>query len=186
MRTIPTAALAITAACSSAPPPQPPAPVRITQFYAAPPNPPKGQRTLVCYGVENATEVRLDPPIERLWPANARCFEYVPSKPLKLTITAARGSQQVSQSLEIAPGAPAVKLLEVSINKLKFSPGDEVMVCFKAKNASSAEIAWGKAVERNPAFGCISDHPLRTTTYTVTVTGAAGDTDSEKVTAQVK
>ncbi len=161
-------------------------PVKITQFYASPPNPPLGEKTLVCYGVENASEVRIDPPVERLWPAIARCFDFVTGVPAKLTLKAARSGQEASQTIEIVPGPPAVKLLEVSINKLAVAPGEEVMVCYKAKNAASATIEWGEKKERNPGFGCITDHPKHTTTYTVSVTGAGGDTDTERVTATVK
>jgi hypothetical protein len=44
-------------------------PVRITQFYATKQVIARGEDALLCYGVENATDVRLTPEVEsiRLW-----------------------------------------------------------------------------------------------------------------------
>ena len=162
-----------------------PGPARITQFYASPPNPPKGEKALVCYGVENATEVRLDPPVERVWPAASRCFDFVPQGEAALILSARRGSEQVSRSLTLKPGPAQVKLLQVSINKLEFAAGETVTICFQARNATTVTIQPGQAF-RSQNTGCIEDHPKQTTTYVVRATGAGGDTDSEKVTATVK
>src|SRR5689334_13753924 len=52
--------------------------VKITQFYAASGEITEDDRVLVCYGVRNATSVRLDPPLERLTPALTRCFWVAP------------------------------------------------------------------------------------------------------------
>ena len=87
--------------------------MRITQFYASPAKPPKGEKTLICYGVENATELRLDPPVEKVWPAISHCFDLIPVKPVTYTLTALRGTEQVSQSITVQPGPPAVKLVDV-------------------------------------------------------------------------
>ena len=160
---------------------------KITQFYASPPNPPKGEKALVCYGVENATEVRLDPPVERIWPSTSRCFDFVASTEASLTLTARRGSEQVSKTIDLKPGPPEVKLLLVSINKLEFSAGEEVTVCYKARNAASVTIKPGRAFgPQSASAGCIQDRPEKTTTYVVTATGAGGDVDTERVTAKVK
>jgi len=73
MRPTLVAAAAFSVACSRAP--QPPSTqatpakpeVRITQFYAQPVLA-RGEKTSLCYGVENAKTVKLDPPVERVWP----------------------------------------------------------------------------------------------------------------------
>lgn len=168
-------------------PAPPPDPVRITQFYASPTNPSKGEKTLVCYGVENATEVRIDPPVDRVWPSLSRCLEVTPSKTVTYTLTAARGSQSVSQSITVQIAPPAVKILEVSINKLKVAPGETVTVCYKVKNASQVTLRPGEWFGPHTAeLGCISDHPQTATTYIVTATGAGGSVDTERVTATVQ
>ncbi|MBZ5604815.1 MAG: hypothetical protein LAO79_21165 [Acidobacteriia bacterium] len=162
-------------------------PVRITQFYASPRNPPQVEKTLVCYGVANAREVRLDPPVERLWPSIARCFDFVPAQETKFTLIAANGNAQVTQSIDIVPGPPAVKLIEVSINKIEAEPGEQITVCYKAKNAVDVEVRPGRWLNPHTMdLGCVSDRPQKNTTYVVRVTGAGGDLDTEKVTVKIK
>lgn len=162
--------------------------MRITQFYVSPANPPKGEKALVCYGVENASEVWLDPPVEKVWPAMSHCFDVVPAKEVTYTLIAQRGAEQVSKSVTIKPGPPVVKILEVSINKLEVTPGEQVIVCYKVRNAVDVTIRPGKWINSHDlAFGCVFDRPQRTTTFTVNATGAGdGNTDSEHVTVKVK
>src|ERR1700720_1370099 len=62
--------------------------VRITQFYADSSSVARGQRVLLCYGVENAKTVRLDPPGQELSAALARCVEATPSADTTYTLPA--------------------------------------------------------------------------------------------------
>jgi hypothetical protein len=161
-------------------------PVRITMFYASPAQPPEDEKTLLCYGVENATAVRLEPPVDRVWPTSTRCLE-IPTRAATYTLTAERGSDRVSQSVTVTPVPPKVKLVEVSINKLEFAPGEKATVCYKARNAVGVAIKPGVWIEpHRPDLGCVSDQPQHSTTYVVTATGVRGETDSERVTARVK
>lgn len=77
--------------------------VKILQFYARSRAIAPDGKALVCYGVVNATAVRLDPPVERVWPAVSRCFEVTPAKTTRYTLTA-EGPEHttVSESVEIA------------------------------------------------------------------------------------
>jgi hypothetical protein len=161
-------------------------PVLITMFYAYPANPPAGEKVSLCYGVENATEVRLQPAVERVWPSLSRCFE-IPSKAETYTLTAERGSEHVSQTVTVQLGAPKAHIVEVSINKLDFNYGEDATVCYKAQNAVGVTIKPGIWIEpHRPDLGCVRDRLHKTTTYTVTATGVGGDTDSERVTARIK
>src|SRR5690242_12743587 len=65
-----------------------PANVTITQFYAPQPMVPKGMHGQLCYGVEGAKSVGIDPPVEQLWPAVSRCFEISPKGKTTYTLTA--------------------------------------------------------------------------------------------------
>lgn len=77
--------------------------VRILQFFTPTREIGPGGKALLCYSVVNATEVRLDPPVERLWPALSRCFEVTPGKSTRYTLTAEGADHTtVSKSLEIA------------------------------------------------------------------------------------
>ena len=76
--------------------------VKILQFYG-PREIVLGGKARVCYGVVNATAVRLDPPVEGVWPAVSRCIEVTPARSTRYTLTA-EGTEhtRVSESIEIA------------------------------------------------------------------------------------
>ena len=77
--------------------------VKILQFYAGRREIAPGGKAEVCYGVVNATAVRLDPPVERVWPAMSRCFEITPAKSTRYTLTAEGADHtSISESIEIA------------------------------------------------------------------------------------
>ena len=62
--------------------------VKILQFYAAPGLISRGQKALVCYGTVNARSVRLDPTVDRIYPALSRCFEVAPTRDTRYTLVA--------------------------------------------------------------------------------------------------
>ena len=171
--------------------------VRITQFYPALPKLGLGDRTTLCYGVENAKTVRLSPAVEEVWPALVRCIEVAPQHTTKYTLTAEDShGLAVSESTTINVGPPRPKLLEVSVNKLKVSMGELVTLCFKATHATGYDVGGLKPIPvrvgsgqgvaiATPERGCFGDRPRKTTTYVVKVTGPGGE-DSEKVTVTVK
>ena len=161
-------------------------PLRIAQFYSSPPNPVKGQKVLVCYGVENASEVRIDPPIERVWPSPSRCLEVMASRTVTYTLTATSGAENVSKSITVQIGPPPVKIVELSVNKLKITPGETITLCYKVTNAT--KVLLGPGTPSGPhtnETGCVTDHPQRTTTYTLTARGAGGSVDTEHATVTV-
>ena len=62
----------------------------------------RGEHTQLCYGVENAKTVRLDPPIEPIKPTYRNCLEIAPTKTTTYTITADDGKGHTkSESLTI-------------------------------------------------------------------------------------
>ena len=62
--------------------------VKILNFYATPGLIGRGQKALVCYGTVNARSVRLDPAVERMYPALSRCFEVAPHRDTRYTLVA--------------------------------------------------------------------------------------------------
>ena len=60
----------------------------ILNFYVAPNLIRPGEQTQLCYGVSNAKEVRLDPPVAPVWPSSARCVYISPRKDTTYTLTA--------------------------------------------------------------------------------------------------
>ncbi len=69
--------------------------VRITQFYASKQEAARGESILVCYGVENARAVRIEPAIEQLIPLPAKCFPFTPQRTaiLKLVAEGEKGGE---------------------------------------------------------------------------------------------
>ncbi len=52
--------------------------LKILDFYATPGAIRRGQRATICYGVNAADRVRIDPPVEELHPAFSHCLEVAP------------------------------------------------------------------------------------------------------------
>ncbi len=187
-------------ACSNPPPAAPkkeepaaPSAVKITQFYAASPRIGKGDRTELCYGVEGASNVELTPRLDEVWPSYSRCIEAKPGTTTTYTLTArdaAGHSESKSATIEVGP--PVAKratgriIQEVTVNKLQVAAGEQVTICYTAKNATSVKITPGQGAQQSSDKGCVTDRPAQTTTYEVAATGAGGATDSERVTVRVR
>ena len=62
--------------------------LKILMFYANPPVVGRGEKTLLCYGVSNATAVRIEPNVEGVGPAISRCVEAHPRADTTYTLTA--------------------------------------------------------------------------------------------------
>jgi hypothetical protein len=76
--------------------------LKILEFYAAPPVIHSGQSTLICFGVNQAKTVRIEPPVEELHPALSRCFRVSPRHDTDYKLIAEdAGGHTVSQSLQI-------------------------------------------------------------------------------------
>ena len=77
--------------------------VKIIQFYSGNGAIARGGKTQICYGVVNAKELRLDPPVEKVWPSLSRCFDVAPTKTTHYTLTAEGADHKaVSESMDIS------------------------------------------------------------------------------------
>src|SRR5258708_30121862 len=80
---------------------------RITQFYTTQAQVARGETALVCYGVQNAKAVWLEPPRHELSAALARCVDGSPAAGTTYKLTAAsEDGQAVTRALKGAVGAP--------------------------------------------------------------------------------
>lgn len=72
--------------------------LKVLQFYGSPPLVAAGEQALLCYGVLNATKVRVEPGAIELGPSLSRCFQVAPKRTTEYTLTAsdARGRQQTA------------------------------------------------------------------------------------------
>jgi hypothetical protein len=181
-------ALLLSGCSSEKPAPSPKvqlAPV-ITQFYAPKPSISVGEKTNVCYGVENAKGVWISPPLKELSVALSRCIEVEPKEntTYALTVEGADGSR-ASQELMVFVGAPKAKIVNVNVSAVDVKAGETVSICYEVANVRSVTIdPVGYHGGANPK-GCVTDQPKKTTTYVVAASGADGDRDQEQVTVKV-
>ena len=184
-------------ACSGGPPketaterkaaPSGPA-VKITQFYANPPSIPRGEKALLCYGVESAAFVRIEPPVEKLSPALARCFEVRPKEATTYKLIAeGRTGGTAEQSLTVDVGGARPVLFDLSVNAPSVKPGQLVSFCFQSKNATAVKGSPGKFQHGGKAAkDCLVHQPQQTTTYEIVASNAQGLTDRASMTVEVK
>ncbi len=52
--------------------------LRIMSFYSSPGVIRRGEHANICYGVNAAKQVRLEPPVEDVWPSRSHCFQVAP------------------------------------------------------------------------------------------------------------
>ena len=172
--------------------PSPPAPssadaARITQFYTTKALVSRGDTALVCYGVENATAVWLEPPRQELSAALARCVEISPlvDTTYKLTAEGTDG-KTVTAELKVSVGAARARIVNVTVSALEVKARDLVSICYTVENARAVTIDPIGFRGGSAPKGCATDQPRKSTTYTVSAVGAGGDKDRERVTVKVK
>ena len=161
-------------------------PPMITQFYAPKPSISVGEKTNICYGVENAKGVWISPPLKELSVALSRCIEVEPKEntTYALTVEGADGSR-ASQELMVFVGAPKARIVNVNVSAVDVKAGETVSVCYQVANVRSVTIdPVGYHGGANPK-GCVTDQPKKTTTYVIAASGADGDRDQEQVTVKV-
>jgi hypothetical protein len=165
----------------------PPEGARITQFYTTKAQVARGETALVCYGVENATAVWLEPPRRPLSVALARCLEVSPvaDTTYKLTVEGADG-KAVTRELKVALGAARARIVTVTVSALSVKAGDLVSVCYTVENARAVTIDPIGFRGGSAGKGCATDQPRKSTTYTISAVGAGGEKDRERVMVQVK
>jgi hypothetical protein len=191
-------AACLLAACGSSPGPAPavkeeaPKPAKILQFYSSSNTIARGQQVLICYGVENAKSVRIEPPIEQITPSYIRCIQHAPttSSEYKLIATGADGTE-VTKSIKIDVGgaAPSPKgdMIVSFVASAKSVPaGQEVTLCYDTRNASSVKIEPESTGRALPVKGCISEKVSKTTKFTLTAQTADGKQDHESLTVSVQ
>ena len=158
---------------------------RITQFYASPARVEKGQKTLLCYGVEGADSALLEPGGQALSPALSRCIEVKPAETTRYTLTASGpAGAAVNGTVTVQVGPTRARIVNVTVSALEVRAGDLVSICYETQSAESVAIAPIGFRGAGPQ-GCATDQPSRTTTYTVRAAGSGGS-DSQSVTVRVQ
>jgi hypothetical protein len=66
--------------------------VKVLNFYVSPGAVKSGGTALMCYGVANAKTVRIEPAVDGVWPAVARCLNVSVRKTTEYKLTADDGA----------------------------------------------------------------------------------------------
>ena len=91
--------------------------VKITQFYATSGEITDAEHNTICYGVENAKTVRLEPPVENLTPALTRCIWVEPRQDTTYTLIAEGLDGSVDSAsfpVHVKPAPPSIVFMAVS------------------------------------------------------------------------
>jgi hypothetical protein len=77
--------------------------LKIVSFYAAPGAIKRGDHANLCYGVTGAKTVRMEPPVDALWPSLTRCVQVSPKKDTEFKLVAEdEAGHSVTQSVAVA------------------------------------------------------------------------------------
>lgn len=196
--------LAVLSGCGGAPPekaagpaasPAQPAPVKITHFYASPGVVTEGEEVILCYGVENADAVALEPALEELRPSRNRCISFVPPKTgvYRLTARGPSGAETSELELKVLPAPPpdaAQDQHEQSLiplflaNRNEIAAGEPVTICYSFEGAESVTLD-PPVVDVEPVSRCFATRLDETTTFTLAATGS-GRREERQLTVTVK
>ncbi|MCC7176101.1 MAG: hypothetical protein IT159_12980 [Bryobacterales bacterium] len=171
--------------------------VRITHFYAGSKEIAGNQSVGLCYGVENAKRVRLEPPVEQLTPGYNRCFYLTPARTTTYRLVAegfegSTASESVTVKVRPAAAAPAPPETYPGLFTMTFastpevSPGEAATLCYGAPEA--AQVTVDPPVQQLKPAGrfCFEVKPERTTTYRFSAMGKNGAMETATLTVKVR
>ena len=118
--------------------------VKVLQFYSSPGQIFEGDQALLCYGVEDAASVRLEPEVEKLSPALSRCIGVSPKKTTDYKLTArSRTGEQDSRTVRVAVKPvprPDPVIQSFTARSAPLKAGDTVTLCFLVENTDSVRL----------------------------------------------
>lgn len=159
----------------------------ILSFTVDPATIPAGAQAQLCYEVENAKSVRLEPGIGVAKPGK-ECVNVTAAQTTVYTLTAVGADgksvpRQVTLNVEAAP--PAARIVRFEVLR-EIGPGGasdvQFRLCYEVRNANHAELDnnGGEVVLDEPR--CQQVTPAQTNVYTLSATGADGRTVTRQVT----
>ncbi len=157
-------------------------------FYAAAPSARPGEAVNLCYGVENAIEVRLDPPVADLSPSLNRCVQIKAQRTAKYTLYAkGRDGREVSGDLTLHVGnAPAESAGTGLIRAFAAQrTATDVLLCYELAPGAHGEIepgVGGLTADRQ----CVGVKPSQTTEYKLRAYAPSGKSEMRTLRVEVR
>jgi hypothetical protein len=157
------------------------APAKILHFYPSVPSVPRGEQVLLCYGVESAASLRMEPAVEGVSPSPNRCVAAKPQSDTTYVLTAtgktgepatAQVQVKVTAARTAVPAAGAPEgegqiILSFVSTSTQVGPGQPVTICYDATGADSVKLEPSPEPAKS-GKQCIGVRPERTTTYKLT------------------
>lgn len=166
--------------------------LKILQFYAREGTITEDQGTVICYGVLNAKSVRIEPPVEGVYPAFNKCVAIQPEHDTKYTLVAEGSDGQTATAaftVAVKPdvaGLPRITAFQVVKHSLELGH-HYFTIAFRFENARTVSIdpPAFSTIEDSAPFGQFMVAPEATTTYTLTVVGKKGRKAQKQLTVDV-
>jgi hypothetical protein len=161
---------------------------RILNFYASPPSIEKGSDALLCYGVEGASWVKLEPDVEKLNPALSRCFQVSPAVTTTYTLSVEGSSQKAEVTVTPAqPKADRKQLIKYFVAApMETMAGQKVTLCYGVQDTKAVKIT-PSSMEHKPSDKiCFTETVNATTSFKLTAIGEKGVMQAKTVEVKVK
>ncbi len=161
---------------------------KILNFYASPSTIEKGGDALLCYGVEGASWVKLDPPVEQLTPALSRCFQVKPEVTTQYTLSVEGSSQKTEVTVTPAqPKAARKELIKYFVAAPREAlAGQKVTLCYGVQDTKSVKIEPSSHEHKPEEKICFTETVNATTNFRLTAIGNDGSIQTVNLEVKVK
>jgi hypothetical protein len=149
--------------------------VKITHFYPMSGSIFRGDSTSICYGVQRAREVRLEPPVDAVWPAVSHCLSVAPAQSTTYILRATgTDGREVSESIRIQVGPAPPRFVLFSTSNRELVRGEQLTMCYGVENAVKLRL-YPVGMDLPPVTKhCIRFGAPASGRYTLTATSAEG------------
>jgi len=151
--------------------------VKITHFYPKSGSIFRGDSTIICYGVQRAREVRLEPPVDAVWPAVSRCLSVAPAQSTTYILRAmGTDGREVSESIRVEVGPAPPRFVLFSTSNPELARGEQLTMCYGVENAVKLRLAPLEMDLPPVTKHCVRFGAPVSGRYTLTATSAEGVT----------
>lgn len=160
-------------------------PPKIASFSVSPSAIPVNGQAQLCYEVENADSVRIEPNIGERKPASKECLSVTPGETLTYTLTAfaadgKSASRQITLNVE-SPPLKHARILFFEVLSPRIKRGESLRLCYGVADANTTTISPLRREFPSVAKHCFEDAPSEPITYVLKATGEDSQTESREL-----
>ncbi len=162
--------------------------VEIAEFSVNPQRITRGDTVSLCFQVQNATDVGIEPGVVRHRPIQSgerACVQDQPKATTTYTLSAfnSLGVTPPTRQATITVDEPKLKHAVIGFfdaSSTRIKPGESVSLCYAVADAKTITISPFQREFPNSEKNCIEDTPRRSTTYVLRATGEDGQTETRQ------